>query len=96
MKYDFPTSVMGTDGKTYPAAWLSAVDCSALVEIVHRLHCRERLSVRQLLACIQAKQGIRRSIGWAAGVLKNYKRPNCSGVSRETPEQLGPQRRKPE
>jgi hypothetical protein len=84
---DLPTSVKGLDGKTYPARWLDAEDRAALIGIVHQLHCAEHLSIRQLLARIQERHEIRRSVGWAAGVLANYRCGSCSGDRNGTPEQ---------
>lgn len=82
--------ITGLDGKRYPAAWLSADDRSYLAGAVHELHCgSQRLSVRRLLARIHETHGIRRSLGWAAGILKTQRCDHCSGESSGVPEQVG-------
>jgi hypothetical protein len=80
-------SIRGTDGKQYPSSWLPAADRAYLVDLVHRMHCAERLSVRKLLDRIEELHGIRRSVGWAAGVLKTQRCDRCSGDPSGTPEQ---------
>lgn len=84
----FPSRMTGLDGKSYPAAPLPAKDRAFLIDAVHHFHCAERLSVRNTLACIQDEHGIRRSVGWAAGVLKTYECAHCSGERNGTPEQV--------
>ena len=86
----FPTTVTGVDGKTYPSTPLPAEDRDFLVAAAHSLHCSERLSVRRTLARIQERHDVRRSVGWAAGVLKTHRCDHCSGVSVESPEQSDP------
>lgn len=81
--------IKGVDGKRYPGLWLSPDDRLALTQIVHRLHCVERLSVRRLLDRIEEDHGIRRSVGWAAGILKTLQCDHCSGAPSCSPEQSG-------
>lgn len=81
--------ITGTDGKRYPATWLSVDDRAHLAGLVHRLHCVERQSVRQLLDRIEEAHEIRRSVGWAAGILKAQRCDHCSGVPTRSPEQSG-------
>lgn len=79
--------VTGTDGKTYPDQWLSAGDRAFLAGAVHYLHHTERLSVRQILARLESDHDVRRSVGWAAGVLKTWRCDHCSGEGKAAPEQ---------
>ncbi len=79
--------IIGTDGKRYPDLWLSPDDRLSLAAAVHQLHCAEGLSVRKVLARIEDAHGIRRSVGWAAGVIKTQRCERCSGVRTGTPEQ---------
>lgn len=72
--------VLGTDGKTYPDRWLSADDRAFLTGRVHHLRHAEDLSVRQIIARIQTDHSVRRSVGWVAGVLKDWRCDHCSGV----------------
>lgn len=85
----FPSRITGQDGKRYPASWLGSEDRSFLAGRVHELHCVERLSVRKLLDRIEADHGIRRSVGWAAGILKTWRCGKCSGVRDGIPEHSG-------
>jgi hypothetical protein len=84
--------VIGTDGKTYPDRWLSPDDRAFLAGAVHHLHHDERLSVRQILTRIEADHGVRRSVGWAAGILKAWRCDHCSGDPNATPEHLAAER----
>lgn len=72
--------ITGTDGKSYPDRWLDEESRSFLNGRVHHLKHAEGLSVRQILARLAEDHEVRRSVGWVAGVLKEWRCEHCSGV----------------
>ncbi len=84
-----PGRIVGRDGKKYPAAWMPAGDRRYLAGYVHHLAHVERRSVRQIVAAVRDEYDIRRSVGWVAGILKDWRCDHCSGVPNCAPEQPG-------
>lgn len=84
-----PEHVRGLDGKTYPASRLSQADRAELAGFVHA-RCHEGMSVRRIVAILGEGFGVRRSVGWVVGVLREWRCPACVQVSgNHTPEQSG-------
>jgi len=79
-----PARVLGLDGKSYPSRPLPAADQEQLVGHVHYLAHAERLSIRQIQASLEREHGVRRSVGWISGVLRDWRCDHCSGGSNVT------------
>lgn len=77
----------GKDGKSYPGRNLKGKALDHFRGLVHGLHCRDGLSVRKTLAVLAQEFGVRRSPGWAAGILRDFTCPDCSGNPIGNPEQ---------
>jgi hypothetical protein len=76
--------VRGADGKLYPEHPLSREQRDRARRLAHDLHCRDRLSVRQVRRALAENFGIWRSRGAIAADLANYE---CSRCADRTPGQ---------
>jgi hypothetical protein len=72
--------VLGVDGKSYPE-YVPAEQRARIAGRVHYLSHAEGLSVRQIVARLEADHGIRRSVGWVSTTLRTKQCIKCSGVS---------------
>jgi len=79
------TRCWGADGKTYPARALTPEDRLRLIGRVHYLSHAENLSVRKIVARLDA-EGVTRSVGSVSEYLTRYQCSRCSGVQNEPPE----------
>lgn len=80
--------IRGMDGKTYPERRLDPETRRFLAAHVHSLS-HGGMSVRQVVSALAEETGERRSVGWVAGILRDWRCEHCSGARFETPEQHG-------
>lgn len=85
---DRPDYVRGLDGKVYPVRWLCEADQRSLVSLVHHLRHAENWSLRKIQAVLADEYGVRRSVGWVAGVFAGWRCEHCSAAPDESPEQF--------
>jgi hypothetical protein len=76
--------VRGADGRLYPEHPLSREQRNQVRWLAHDLHCRDRLSVREVRRALAESYGIWRSRGAIAADLQNYE---CSRCADRTPGQ---------
>jgi hypothetical protein len=68
----------GRDGKLYPAGGdLPAAARNQARWLIHNLHCRDGLPIRQAQRVMLAEHGLRRSLGILHRDLANYECPAC-------------------
>jgi len=79
------TTVMGLDGKTYPAK-ADPVRRLQLIAVAHDLS-HDGKSIRQIVAAL-AERGIRRSVGTVSADLNRWTGDRCSGERKSPPEHL--------
>ena len=70
---------VGRDGKRYPVGGdLSPTDRNRARWLIHNLHCRDRLSIREAQRTMLDQYGLRRSVGILHRDLINYQCPACA------------------
>lgn len=69
--------VRGHDGKLYGARQLPPGELARRRRLVHALHCRDRLSTREVVRVLAEQYGIRRSMGSVCNDLRDYRCPYC-------------------
>jgi hypothetical protein len=69
--------VRGTDGKLYGARQLPQAELARRRRLVHALHCRDQLSLREARRTLAEQYGIRRSMGSVCNDLRDYRCPYC-------------------
>ncbi|MFZ4894653.1 hypothetical protein ACL9RL_09400 [Plantibacter sp. Mn2098] len=83
-----PGYLYGLDGKVYPTRPRKPNEMAAVAGLSHRLS-HEGLSTRQIVAALEERHGIRRSVGSVNGDLTKWRCGDCSGEPDNPPEQPG-------
>jgi hypothetical protein len=66
------------DGKLYPVRCLTPAERAGTRVLAHRLHCRDRLTVRAAQRIMAAGYGLRRSLGAISKDLTGWECPLCA------------------